>query len=476
MDQRDRDVLRASRARQASGKHLGEPIAGQPPPALLRLLLGFVALLLVTTTARELRAAEAARLVPTGIEATPGRYSPAAASQDEEVRRRGAAVDQTVAEALEDMGLEVVASAENAPADGDLPQIARGGWAFAPRLELRPGGAILRVVAVTPGSRVLFVREEDLEGNELRALSVRTVVMVRDLVEAGRSKDVDRQSAPKPSRVHRPPPRPLSPGRSVLALNATLLGGYLGYTMQRASGSPNSRLVYPMVALGAGLGLGASLLVADEWNIGEGDAWYLAAGIYWPGASGFLIADSYGKKVEQRYLYGLLGATTGVGLGTLALATGKLSEGGAVLTHSGGAFGMLFGAMTEVAIDPDTEGTPTRGMGFGAGVGVLAAGIAATQVEISASRMLLVDLSVTLGGLGGAALASPLLFVEESNPTHTRLWLGAVAGGAVAGGFIGWYFTDSDDKEASAFSVVPYATRTPSPYGDSFDVGLMGTF
>ena len=460
MDQRDRDVLTPSRAREA----------------LRRVLLGLFALVLVTTTARRLRAAETARLVPTGVEATPGRYAPASASQDEEVRRRGAEIDQTVAEALEDMGLEVVASAENASADGDLPLIARGGWAFAPRLELRSGGAILRVVAVTPGSRVLLVREEDLEGNEIRALSVRTVVMVRDLVEAGRSKNVDRRSSPRPSRVHRPPPRPVSSGRSVLALNATLLGGYLGYTMQRASESPNSRLVYPMVALGAGLGLGASLLVADEWNISEGDAWYLAAGVYWPGASGFLIADSYGKKVEQRYLYGLLGATTGVGLGTFALATGKLSEGGAVLTHSGGAFGMLFGAMTELAIDPETEGTPTRGLGFGAGVGVLAAGVVATQVDISASRMLLVDLSVTLGGLGGAALASPLLFVEESNPTQTRLWLGAVAGGAVAGGFIGWYFTDSDDKQASAFNVVPYAARTPSPYGESFDVGLMGTF
>jgi hypothetical protein len=460
MDQRDRDVLAPSRAREA----------------LRRVLLGLFALVLVTTTARELRAAEAVRLVPTGVEATPGRYAPASASQDEEVRRRGAEVDRTVAEALEDMGLEVAASTENAAADGDLPQIARGGWAFAPRLELRSGGAILRLVAVTPGSRVLLVREEDLEGNEIRALSVRTVVMVRDLVEAGRGKRVDLQAAPKPSRVHRPPPPPPSSGRSILALNGTLLGGYLGYTMHRASESPNSRLVYPLVALGAGLGLGASLLVADEWNISEGDAWYLAAGAYWPGASGFLIADSYGKKVEQRYLYGLIGATTGVGLGTFALATGKLSEGGAVLTHSGGAFGMLFGAMTQVAIDPQNEGTPTRGMGFGAGVGVLAAGVIATQVEISASRMLLVDLSVTLGGLGGAALASPLLFLEESNPTHTRLWLGAVAGGAVAGGFLGWYFTDSDDKEASAFKVIPYATRTPSPYGDSFDVGLMGTF
>src|SRR5688500_10909693 len=169
MDQRDRDVLTASRPREASETQLGAPIAGPRFPALRHVLFGLLALVLVTTTARHLCAAEAARLVPTAVEATTSRYSPASTSQDEEVRRRGAEVDQTVAGALEDMGLEVVTSAENAPADGDLPQIARGGWAFAPRLELRSGGAILRVVAVAPGSRVLLVREEDLEGNEIRA-------------------------------------------------------------------------------------------------------------------------------------------------------------------------------------------------------------------------------------------------------------------------------------------------------------------
>ena len=443
---------------------------------LVRLALGALAFLLVVSTAR-VAAAEAARLVPTGVEATPGRYAPAAASQDEEVRRRGAEIDRTVAEALEDMGLEVVPDTQNAPADGDLPAIARGGWAVAPRFELRAGGALIRIVAVPPGSRVLLVREEDLEGNDLRALSVRTVVMVRDVVESGRGKHVDQSGTTRPSRVHRPPPPPRSSGRPVLALNSAVFGGYLGYTMQRASGSPDSRLVYPMVALGAGLGLGASLLVADEWNITEVDAWYLAAGMYWPGAAGFLIAESYGASIEDRFLYGLVGASAGVGLGTVALATGKLSEGGAVLTHSGGAFGLLFGAMTEVAIEGTSDETPTRGMGYGTAVGVLAAGVAATQVDISASRMLLLDLSVSLGGLGGAALASPLLFVEESNETQTRLWLGAVAGGAIAGGVIGWSVTDKDDAPHGATSrIVPYATQGTSPYGDSFEAGVTGTF
>jgi hypothetical protein len=236
-----------------------------------------------------------------------------------------------------------------------------------------------------------------------------------------------------------------------------------------------------MVALGAGLGLGASLLVADEWNISEADAWYLAAGAYWPGASGYLIAEGYGSELEDRFLYGLMGATTGIGLGTVALATGDLGDGGAVLTHSGGAFGMLFGAMAEVAIEGTSSETPTRGMGFGTGAGVLAAGIAATQVDIPASRMLLLDLSVSLGGLGGAAIGSPLLFVEDPEPIHTRLWLGAVTAGAIAGGVIGWYATDKDGApkegaELSGLRVLPYASYDPARRGGASMAGVMGTF
>ncbi|HEX6277804.1 MAG TPA: hypothetical protein VFZ53_32400 [Polyangiaceae bacterium] len=463
MAQRDRDVLTAGRRRES------ERFA-----PLLRS--GFFALVVLLLSGRAL-AGDGVHLAPTGVEATPGRFVPAASSQDDDVRRRGAELDGIVREALEDMGLEVVAVSENAGSDGELPAIAAGGWAFAPRLELRPTGVLLRIVGVAPGSRVLLVREEDLEGGEVGALSVRTIVMVRDIVEAGRGQRTPRPAAARPSRVHESPPAPRSDGRPVLALNSALLGGYLGFTLQRASGSADSRLVYPMVALGAGLGLGASLLVADEWDIGEGDAWYLAAGMYWPGASGYLLATSYGTTPEDRFAYGLMGATAGVGLGTVALATGgKMSKGGAVLTHSGGAFGLLFGAMTEVAIDGSSDLTPTRGMGFGTGAGVLAAGVVATQVDITASRMLLIDLSVSLGWLGGAAIASPFLFVEEPDETNLRLWLGAAAAGSIAGGVIGWFATEKDDERASALGVLPYARYTPQRSGGSSEVGLIGTF
>jgi hypothetical protein len=461
MDQRDRDVLRALRA------------------------LAFVFALLVTCFFARTAKAEVVRLVPAGVEATPGRYASAASSQDAEVRRRGAELELTVSEALEDMGLEVEPSGgATIPADGELGSLAHDGWVVAPRIEVRPEGALVRIVALPPGSRVLLVREEDLDEGELKALAARAVVMVRDIVESGRRKRPE--GTARPSRVHPTPPAPQSSGRPVLALNSALYGGYLGFTMHRASDSSDSRLVYPMMALGAGLGLGASLLVADEWNVTQGEAWYLAAGLYWPGASGFLISNSYRDHPEDpdepdnRYTYGLVGATAGLSLATVAVATSDIGEGGAVLTHSGGAFGMLFGAMTEVFIEGKTEDSPpTRGMGYGTGAGVLAAGVVATQVDVRASRMLFIDLSASLGALGGAALASPLVFVDEPDAVRTRLWLGAVAAGTIAGGVVGWYLTDKEDdrpEERESMHILPYASQHHTQYGESYDVGVVGTF
>jgi hypothetical protein len=155
-----------------------------------------------------------------------------------------------------------------------------------------------------------------------------------------------------------------SQGRAVLALNAAAFGGYVGFSLQRASGSDDDRLTYPLIALGTGIGLGGSMIVADEWDVGLGDAWYLAAGAWWGLASGFLLADGYGvDPKDNRFTYGLLGATTGVALATTALTFKGMGEGGAMLAHSGGAVGLLLGGMAQLAVEGRTNVTPTRGMG-----------------------------------------------------------------------------------------------------------------
>jgi hypothetical protein len=264
----------------------------------------------------------------------------------------------------------------------------------------------------------------------------------------------------------------------VLALNSAALGGYFGFTMQRASGSRDTRLVYPLVALGAGLGLGASLLVADEWDVGYGDAWYLAAGAWWPAGAGLLLSDGYGVEPQYRFAYSLVAALGGAGLSTLGIAGRGMTEGDAVLAHSGGAFGALFGAMVQMGYRGETTGSLKRGLGWGAASGVLALGAVATQADLPASRVLLLDLSTSLGGLAGAAAASPLLLVDGSDATRTRLWLASVGVGAIAGGVIGWMATSSEQPAtALRLPALPYASVLPGPGGGTgIELGAVGRF
>jgi hypothetical protein len=382
---------------------------------------------------------------------------------------------------VEDLGLAPLPPppATTPVTDDALVATPPASWVFAPHLGFAGDGVRVRIVAVAPGSRVELAREERFTSATLGTLDVRTVVMLRDLFDAvARAGREAKPSAVQHANLGESGAAPPSSGRSVLALNAAVLGGYVGFSIQKASGSADARLVYPLVALGTGLGLGASFLVADEWDITTGDAWYLAAGLWWPAASGFLLADSYRAKLDDRYLYGLAGAGAGLALGAVAIAVRPITEGGAVLAHSGGAFGALLGAMTDAAIQGNSGGSLERGVGWGTGVGVLVGGAVATQLDVSPSRALLVDLSASLGALGGAALASPLLLVNDSNPDRTRLWLGSAALGTIAGGVIGWYATAGAAKglpsAPSAATLVPYAA--PAPTGKGMSLGVTGAF
>jgi hypothetical protein len=378
-------------------------------------------------------------------------------------------IDMTLGEAAQDLGLTIDVSGRATTSSDDLSEdnlVARASesWVVSPRLEIDAGRVRLSILAVAPGSRVLLVRSQEVEAREA---DLRAMVMMRDLIQTGRGSPEPGEPAEVPRAdesaiVH----SARSAGRAVLALNAAALGGYVGYTLQAAGGSSDARLTYPLIALGTGLGLGGSMIVADEWDVGIGDAWYLSAGAFWPAMAGFLLADSHQDEPnDDRFAYGLLGASAGLTLATAALTFEGMGEGGALLAHSGGAFGLLLGGLAELAYHGETEPTPTRGMGYGAGLGVLTAGALATQVDVAPSRILLIDLSASLGALIGAAAASPLLIVEEErSATRDRAWLGTIALGTVAGGAVGWFITRpsaSKPNKSEAWPVLP-------------DVGVVG--
>jgi len=271
----------------------------------------------------------------------------------------------------------------------------------------------------------------------------------------------------------------------VLAFNAAVLGGYVGFALQRAGGSTDARLTYPLIALGTGIGLGGSMILADEWDVGLGDAWYLSAGIWWPALGALLVAED--QPDSKRFLYGAGAAAGGLTLAVTSLTFGGMSEGNALVTHSGGAFGVLLGGIADLAVQGRTDVTPTQGMGIGAISGVVAMGTLARFIESQPpSRVLFIDLSAGLGGLAGAAVASPLVFVDPKvSATRNRLWLSSIALGTFVGAGIGLFTTAHGDAAHDAKNgptIAPYGgviAVTETRGGGAVPatgVGVQGTF
>jgi hypothetical protein len=392
-------------------------------------------------------------------------------------------LDLVLSDALQDFGLTLDLSERAAEGDHeltDLELVARATkgarWVVYPTLDVRGGDMVLRIAGVPPGSKVVFVRTENVKPNEL---ALRATVMLRDLVTARPT-----ASSGEPSRGDQVEPVPAlavrarSQGRATLAFNAALFGGFVGYSVQRSSGSDDPRLLFPLLALGTGIGLGASAIVAEEWDVGIGDAWFLSAAAWWPALSGLFLAKSREHtETATEPSFALVGALSGLGLATTSLVfVGGMSQGGALMTHSGGAFGTLLGGMTELAFRGSTEGAvPYRGLGYGAGAGVIVAGTVATFVDIEPSRVLAIDLGAGLGGLAGAAATSPFIFRERS-AAGDRAFLIATMGATAAGGVAAWFWTRKTPARTAWTSATPYAGVVAESWDRSpvFGIGLRG--
>lgn len=466
MAQRRRDVLTKARplalglaaylALEALPARAEEPEPPPPPPPPPASEAPAFETVAPETTATETVASEAAAapvaiLLPTSVrEDGPARRGRV---QDEALAESADRLDAILTDVIQELGFTLDLSDRMGglppfPTELDLLERARerGALIVAPRIEAEGQNRILRVLIAPPDSPVLRMRVARVSDEQL---PVRAAVMLRDLT-------VGKGASPSPVEaplVEAPPQLATaarSAGRATLALNAALFGAFVGYSVQRSSGSDDPRLLYPLMALGTATGLGASMIIAEEWDVGVGDAWFLSAGAWWPAAAGGLIAEGRGVSSSDRHAYALAGAGAGLGLATFALTFKGMGEGGALLTHSGGAFGTVLGGLTELAIEGSTDaGTPYTGMGYGAAAGVLVAGTLATQLQEHPSRVLGLDIGAGLGGLAGAALTSPFLFGERTEG-RDRTFLVATMGGIAVGGTIGWLAAPSAGGEKSS--------------------------
>ena len=216
---------------------------------------------------------------------------------EKNLAERAQELDATLRDAVQDLGF-TLSVADAGPVQGhvrdeDLVDRAAhsaagtaedaGIWIVSPRIEAAGGGQYtVRIVAVPPHGRELRVRVETVPAD---SVNVRGLVMLRDLLSqtaaAQATVEQEREQAAKgTSQGIMSPLR--SQGRAVLAVNAGLFGAFTAFSLQRSSsGGSNAddpRVLYPLLALGTGMGIGAALLVADEWDVTTGDAWFLSAG------------------------------------------------------------------------------------------------------------------------------------------------------------------------------------------------------
>jgi hypothetical protein len=416
-------------------------------PRLARsIAIALLVALAAPSRARAAPATAAATARPTVLLATviaEGGALHAPAPADAELGPLAASLDALLTDTAHDLGLAVVSGPRAAldPAhlgDAELLSQARssGGVLVLPSLRAVPNAprdVEIRIAVAAPSARSLLVRSERVARDDV---PVRAVIFLRDLVADLGGSSVVVAARPAPLGVITRPPAP-GTGRPVLLVASTIFGAFAGYSIQRSSGSSDPRVLYPLLAVGAGIGLGASIIAADEWEVSAGEAWYVAAGAVWPTLAGHLLYEGrFSPRVENdRWVFGLVGGTTGLTLSVLGLTLHGMSDGGALLATSGGSFGLVFGGLTEALVKGDIHHTPFSGMGYGAGLGWLVAAAAATQLRVSPGRVLTVDLGTLIGSLGGAAVGSPLL-LHEPDAARQRGWLAATGGGALVGATI----------------------------------------
>jgi hypothetical protein len=442
-------------------------------------------------------------VTPAGDDASPVPIHRPSASE-EPLATRAHELDATLRDATQDLGF-VLDLADPGPLPGktrDLDVIARAGrarpgepsgtgtWVVSGRLEpLGSDTFLLRLVVVPPNGKELRVRVEQVKGSEV---SLRGLVLLRDLLSPEiavrlESQDRERTTSEPPISVMASPSR--SPGRAVFAANGAVFGGYIGYSLVRSTGTSDPRVLYPLLTLGAAVGVGGTLLAAEEWDITTGDAWYLAAGAWWGALSGALIAQGTDERpTEGPYAWGIGGGVTGIALGTFALTRSSMDEGDAVLTHSGAGLGLFIGSLIQFGYLGTTDTTPYTGAGLGSAIGLVGAGAASIFVTLPPSRVLLLDLGAGIGSLAGAAVCSPLIFSgltgSNTTPLHTRLFLAGTLAGTAVGGTAAWFFTRGGAVKkpaTSSWDVMPNAgiigqSETRNGAVPAYGMTLSGSF
>lgn len=335
--------------------------------------------------------------------------------------------------------------------EDDLAYPAEGKFTLGASVEYVGGHWFTRITLLEADGTTHAARAElDGDNYEVQAIRALALLAKRRVVKAPVS-----ITGEQPSTQTK---RDVSQGKATLATTGAALGGYFGFALENAGGDVDTRLVYPLVALGAGVGLASALIVAEEWPMDRPSAWFISGGSLWLTLSGVLIASEQAlKHPTDRYPYGLIGTATGLGISSLIVSQRQISEAEAVFSQSGALFGTIAGGFVHELVQPGEGAFPKLGVGIGAGGGWLLASLGTAQwlPGLTSSRVLFADLGGFLGTLVGAAAASPTVVTRGPlTAEDSRAFVGASLAGLVVGSVVGyWLGASADDAESELMAV-----------------------
>jgi hypothetical protein len=241
----------------------------------------------------------------------------------------------------------------------------------------------------------------------------------------------------------------LRDGRFPFVLYSTLAGISTGIKLSILLDFHDARGVAATIMGTTGLGLGLSLMATREGTLTRGEASLFRTGLI-VGSYGTLhIARIAGTDFQSAVGLMLVGSLAGGAGGFFGARLTEMSPGDAALVGSTTFWGSITGLLMLPVLQPRAE-EAFSGIMLGGTLAGLAGGLLATSfVDLSQTRVLLLDLGAVVGGvaLGGLGL---IVFFDDFRVADRAIPLMTIAG-IIGGGAASLYLTrDLDVPTASA--------------------------
>jgi len=260
--------------------------------------------------------------------------------------------------------------------------------------------------------------------------------------------------------------------------NLTIFGGLFGFWQGVSLANvADAGDVGALLALGgAAAGVGGTWLAVRDRQISAGQANAIMAGGTWGSLEGLFLAWALNDladtppETDNGYWAGMLvGGLAGVGAG-IGYAFTDPSVGDVSVVNSTTAYGTLGGFLVGGIMDPPYDGAYGMNAFLGGLAGIGGGVLLAANVEVSRTRMAIVDLGAAVGALAPWLLVYPLVHKEDrpsgappSDETNDDTQITSAVSLVMMGGGAGltWYLTRHYDQKRDLAAERRLSTTPP---------------